>query len=136
MMFATFALVILDPAKNEITFVDAGHPPAIRRRGNEVSDCFDCDKKGTLIGLGTTTDFFTRTLTMEPGDSIVMYTDGVTEAKDGERRLFGTERLNAAIESATDTADGIQTAILNTVAEFQHEDSPRDDVSLIVIRRD
>lgn len=136
MMFATFALVILEPAKHEITFVDAGHPPAIRRRGSEVSDCFDFDKKGTLLGLGTTTDFFTRTLAMEPGDSIVMYTDGVTEAKDGERNLFGTERLNKAIESATDTADGIQDAILNSVAGFQHEDSPRDDVSLIVIRRD
>lgn len=136
MMFATFALVVLDPVTHEITFVDAGHPPPIRRRGEQVGECFDRAQKGIVLGLGGTHVFHTTKLTLEPGDSITMFTDGVTEAKDASRDLFGSQRLIAAIGAAADDAAAIRNNIVQHVAEFQDESSAPDDMSIVVIRRD
>jgi serine phosphatase RsbU (regulator of sigma subunit)/pSer/pThr/pTyr-binding forkhead associated (FHA) protein len=135
MMFATFALVLLNPATHEITFVDAGHPPPIRRRGSEVGECFSRDDKGIVLGLGGTHVFFTKTLKLEPGDSFVLYTDGVTEAKDSARDLFGDERLIDAIRTAPDDAEAIRDKIVQRVSEFQDEAAAPDDMSIVVLQR-
>ena len=135
MMFATFAVVILDPETHEITFVDAGHPPAIRRRGDEVGECFDRAQKGIVLGLGGTHTFQTTSLKLEPGDSITLFTDGVTEARDASRDLFGDQRLVDAIASAADEAEAIRDMIVQRVSEFQDDSSAPDDMSIVVLQR-
>lgn len=135
-MFASFGLAVLNPESHELQFVDAGHLPPLRRRGQEVVECFDRSRKGILLGIGGGEhSFSTDSVVMEPGDSIVMVTDGVTEARNDQRELFGTARLCEAVRAADDDAEAIRESILSAVSDFREDGSPGDDLSIVVIRR-
>jgi len=135
MLFASFAIFVLDPATHQVMFVDAGHPQPILKRGSTAEECFDTENKGTVLGIGTGRSFRNQTMPLHPGESLVMITDGVTEARNEERDLFGVQRLIAAVQSADDSAEGIRAEIVRQVGEFQHGDNS-DDMSIVVLRRD
>lgn len=135
MLFASFAIFVLDPQTHEVTFVDAGHPQPILKRGDTAEECFDTENKGTLLGIGTGHGFSNQTMPLQPGESLVMITDGVTEARSESRELFGVERLITAVANAGDSAEGIRVEIVQQVADFQHGENS-DDMSIVVLRRD
>ena len=73
---------------------------------------------------------------LDPGDALVLYTDGVTEARDPQRRLFGERRLRAVASAhAAGSADSIAEAIIAAVRRFADDAPASDDLTLIVIRR-
>ena len=92
-LYATGTCVMLDPSNGDVSWVNAGHPPAlVRKRDGQVMDL-----PGTtlLLGAQTFAEFETnqRTVRLEPGDVIIAYTDGAFEARDESGAQFGLESI-------------------------------------------
>lgn len=88
-----------------------------------------------MIGFLDGVEFEEVTITLLPGDLLVFYTDGVTEAENGEGAMFGEERLYAVIEAAADRAAGeVAEAIRDAVARFAGEAPQFDDITVVVLR--
>ena len=76
-----------------------------------------------------------QTLTLEPGDTLIMYTDGVTEAHFRNAPLFGEERLAKVIADADDDVDTMADGIIAAVRDYGPPD-PRDDLAIVVVQID
>jgi len=135
-MFATAFIAVLDPKTGTIEWVRCGHnPPRIRSRDGSIRTL---DKPATLP-LGISDDFAAPALTstLEPGETLVLYTDGFTEARrDKHASMFGTERLDATIARAPDSPSGIIGAITDAVRAHTGSDGREDDQTLVVVRHD
>ncbi|MEO1584890.1 MAG: PP2C family protein-serine/threonine phosphatase [Planctomycetota bacterium] len=131
--FVTAFLVAFDPSTGAATCRCCGHnPPRVRRRSGAI-DCID-GEGGPPLGILPDITVPQQRLTLAPGDTLVLYTDGITEAFSPEGELFGTERLDAAIASASSDPDDMKRAILDAVD--RHADGrPRDDDQTLVIVR-
>ncbi len=80
-------------------------------------------------------DFTSKTIRIETGDTVVLYTDGVTEAINGAEEMFGEERLRQIIsENLMKSSAGIVSAILDAITAFAKDQPQADDITLMVIR--
>lgn len=133
MMFVTAMLVRINMTQKTLTFSSAGHNMQIIYR-REQHKLEHLSGKGQPMGIGKC-EFSEHTLNYQPGDILILYTDGVTEAMNGKEELFSEERLESAILSHTnDPPEGIRNAILQKVDEFVGEAEPHDDLSLFIVR--
>ena len=138
-MFATFFYGILDRTRSVFTSTNAGHnPPMLLRSDGHI------DRLGTgglLIGFLTDQEYQQQSITLEPGDVLVLFTDGITEAVDSTLdtmagHLFDEDRLIEVIKAnRTGTAREIQSAILAAISEFTGSSPQSDDITLVVIKR-
>ncbi len=134
--FLTLCAVVLDPTAREATILSAGHnPPVLVRRGSARA----LSPRGLVLGL-MPDEVFLRTLenctvSLEPGDALVLYTDGVTEAMDRRQEEFELDRLLACLEGCS----GLSAEVtLDRVAAAVHGfcgDAPQaDDLTLLVLK--
>lgn len=132
--FVTLFLGRLDTATGVVEFVNAGHTPPlwIRRAGTEEVLAGDI-----LLGVMTAATYTNRKLTLEPGDSLVLFTDGVTEAQNLSGNDLGAAALVRAVRGLFGkTADAVASAIGEAVtAHVGDAESLDDDVTLVVISR-
>jgi sigma-B regulation protein RsbU (phosphoserine phosphatase) len=130
--FLTAFALLYRPDLRRATYVAAGHPPLLHKRGGTVV----ARGAGEQIPLGILRDhaFENRTFDTAPGDVLVLYTDGVVEARDAVQRPFGAGRLQALVEAGP----GEPAALLGALRQalFAHQGSPigSDDQTLIVLR--
>jgi serine phosphatase RsbU (regulator of sigma subunit) len=90
---------------------------------------------GHPAGAFPDTQFETRTLRIAPGESAILYTDGVTDARNSSGELFGDARLKDLLSACTELdADATADAIENGVTEFQGHQSAHDDIAILVLR--
>jgi serine phosphatase RsbU (regulator of sigma subunit) len=131
--FATFAMVRVSP-DGGIRAVNAGHLPVlIRRRDGTVEEI---TSSGLPLGILAAATYTESAETLEPGDLVVLYTDGLTEAEDPDEEEFGLERITQVIASLNDpTADGACAEILTAVDEHTHGKPLHDDATLLVVER-
>jgi sigma-B regulation protein RsbU (phosphoserine phosphatase) len=133
--FVTAFYGVIDPAKRTLTYASAGHnPPRLKRCEN--GDVIALDGVGNLpLGVVDGMRYDQTTLTLRPGDQIVFYTDGITEANgpDGVS-MFGTERLDEALALCHLDADGLIHAVLDSVEQFTAGAPATDDRTLIVAK--
>ena len=107
-----------------------GHPlPLLRAADGSVREVGD---PGWLVGLLAEASFESRELPLRPGDALVLYTDGVTEAR-GAGLLYGPERLARTVAATSGDAADLARAVYDSVAEFQGP-TARDDIALLVLR--
>lgn len=130
--FVTALLAAIDVHQHRVQFLNAGHwPPLVLRRCGQV-EVLDPQERTFAIGMFAEAVYHRgRSETvLAPGDSVVLYTDGVPEAQDAERRLYGIDRLIQRVQSAPHPPQQLGQAILDDVAGF----SPQllDDVCLVV----
>jgi sigma-B regulation protein RsbU (phosphoserine phosphatase) len=116
-----------------LEFVRAGHPSPLLLRRGEVSELYST---GSLpIGLLKTASFPSSSIQLEAGDTLLLYTDGVTEAEDKDRNLFQDERLKEAFGQHQDSSlKTLQDGIWSAVEKFTEGVSQSDDVTLLVVR--
>ena len=135
-MFVTVWCGILDIGSGTITYANAGHnPPAVRRADGRVE--FLDIASAPALGIDEDAAYREGTITLEPGDVLVMYTDGVTEALDGRQELFSEHRLQTELAaSGLRDAQDLAGRVLARVAAFAGDNPQADDIALLVLRRD
>jgi serine phosphatase RsbU (regulator of sigma subunit) len=120
------------PGLARLTIACAGHPPPVVRRADGSVEL--ATSTGPLLGLPLRQmRFRQQTFDLAAGDTVVMYTDGVTEAHHRTQQLFGEERLMETIRTAPADVDGVADSILDAVISYGPSD-PRDDVAVIVLQ--
>jgi len=136
-MFVTVFYGILDPASGTLTYGNAGHnPPYLLSSQNR--DMVQ-ELRGTGMALGVVEDVTWKqdTVRLAPGDVLLLYSDGITEAQDQQEAFFGEKRLlQAAQANLGHSAQDIQDALIAEVREFVGEAPQFDDITLMVVGRD
>lgn len=114
------------------TFTTGGHPfPLLIRHGTATK----MGHPGSLLGVFEDVSFFDVSIRLAAGDALVLFTDGVIEARNERGELFGDDRLHDAVVNApTSSAQGIVDAVLERVHSFQ-SGKAADDIAIVVIRR-
>ena len=135
--FVTAFYAVLDPSARTLTYSRAGHnPPRLVRRGQVRA----LDELGALpLGILEDQAYGEASVTLERGDLLLLYTDGITEAaaptEPGEpATLFGTDRLDAVILNCHANAQECIGKIRSAVANFSGGSMPADDQTLIALR--
>jgi serine phosphatase RsbU (regulator of sigma subunit)/putative methionine-R-sulfoxide reductase with GAF domain len=135
-MFITAYYSILDPEQHILTYASAGHnlalyAPADGRPPEPMTTA------GIALGVVIPASFAQKTLTLGPGDVLLFYTDGVTEAINVAEEQFGEERLTALLHAhRSEPAEAIAAAIEAAVAEFVEGQAQYDDFTLVLVKRE
>lgn len=129
---ATMFFALLDPG-GTLEFISAGHPAPMLMRNGTISELYNT---GSFpIGLVEIATYTSARIQLEPGDTLLMYTDGVTEAEDRNRNLFQDGRLKEVLAQHHDSSlDTLQSGIFDAVEKFTEGASQSDDVTLLVVR--
>ena len=130
--YATAFVANFDPVTRRLTYSNAGHLPALVIRGDRT---LLCEKGGVPIGLFEGMPYETGALTLEPGDLVALYTDGVTEAPAPDGEEFGADRLADLLRSRRERplAEVIQ-AVHDALLDWSGPVAPHDDVTLVLAR--
>jgi sigma-B regulation protein RsbU (phosphoserine phosphatase) len=133
--FVTAVCGVLDGASGRLTYVNCGHNPPLLLRASGGAESLPAG--GPALGLFAAGAFESGTADLEPGDRLVLYTDGVVEPTDGRDREFGTDRLAAAVREAAGrpAAEALRSVIEATRA-FAGRDDYDDDFTLVVVQRE
>lgn len=114
-------------------YVNAGHPPPLHFHSKGVTTL---KQTGMVLGPSATASYSRGFLALEPGDSLLLYTDGMTEASDPKGREFGIERLKKAFLAIKEKpADEIVRSLVEKVGEYVHVRAPEDDRTVVVVKR-
>lgn len=131
--FITFFWGILDDEAGTLTYVNAGHNPPLLIRNGEIRYL---DKGGIIFGvMPTIMPYASETVELTDGDLVVLFTDGVTEAKSPEDEEFSDEKLEELVKAAAaDSAGAVLEKIKNEVHNFANGAFQSDDITIIVIK--
>ncbi|PYT14530.1 MAG: hypothetical protein DMG59_17065 [Acidobacteria bacterium] len=132
--FITFFMSVVDPATGELVYANAGHNPPLMVRATGGFDRLSGG--GVILGVLPQATYQESRACMEPGDVLVLFSDGVTEAADPLDEDFGEERLAALVASMRGRPAGeIVEAIDGAVARFTQGAPAADDITVVVARR-
>jgi serine phosphatase RsbU (regulator of sigma subunit) len=123
---------ILDERGN-LEYINAGHPSPFLIRKGVAEDVFT---EGSYpVGLVPEAEYTAVALKLEPGDTLVLFSDGVTEAMDPAEQLFGVPRLRDVLNGHMQTSlEDLQQVILQSVENFARGASQADDLTLLLVR--
>ena len=129
--FVTFFYAVYDAGTGRLTFTNAGHnPPILVRPDGSIARLTGGDM---VLGAFQTATYDEHTIALGPGDRLVLFTDGVTDAADAGDREFGDDRLaDAIVRRRAAPASQIATGIFDEVARFSHG-HVEDDATVVVV---
>ena len=132
-MFVTVFCGILDVRTGEVCYTNAGHnPPLLLRQEGDVT--FLDEQKCSLIGVDEDASFSQAMFTLYQGDTLFMYTDGITEAMNSRRELFSEERLQQEVSLCQErSAEALVQTILTSVRAFAGDTPQSDDMTMLVL---
>jgi serine phosphatase RsbU (regulator of sigma subunit)/pSer/pThr/pTyr-binding forkhead associated (FHA) protein len=130
--YATLFFGVLD-SSGQLNYINAGHNSPLMVRGGKVSEPFP---SGCVpLGLLSSMEFETCSASLEPGDTLVLFTDGVTEAVNRNDEEFEMDRLIGIVEqNAAASVEDLQNAVLDAVNDFARGAQQADDITLLVLR--
>jgi len=131
--YATMFFGILDE-NGGLEYINAGHPsPILIRQNGKAEEAFT---EGSFpVGLVPQAEYSTAAVKLEPGDTLVLFSDGVTEAMDPKEDFFGIPRLVQMLTGHNDTPlDELQKLLLEAVENFSRGASQADDLTLLLVR--
>jgi phosphoserine phosphatase RsbU/P len=132
-LFVTVFYCVFDPASGRLRYANAGHNPPYLRRGDGTVAALD-GACGLVLGALPGVEFPDHTVQLMPGDQLVLYTDGVTEACNSAAELYGTERLIAAVQApGSGQAAAMVERICHSVTTFTGAAAQSDDITLTVL---
>jgi serine phosphatase RsbU (regulator of sigma subunit) len=134
--FITFVLAVLDPKKHTVSIVNAGHmAPLLRKSADGTVEPVAQEKSGMPLGVMKKQTFHVETILFEPGDTLLFYTDGVTEAMDQKNNLYHKDRLVKYLKSGPDEVEPLVKGLLSDVEQFQNDSTQNDDMCVVCFRR-
>ena len=133
-MFATGFLAKLDRATMELRYCNAGHNPPFLQRADGRIEILSLG--GLLLGVFEDPRLEEGVVTLEPGDRLLCYTDGVTEARSPSGEFFDEERLENLMRSLPRdlSAEDVARAVHDAVYAFSQSEDLEDDMTLVVLR--
>ncbi|MBI5592888.1 MAG: SpoIIE family protein phosphatase [Deltaproteobacteria bacterium] len=133
MMFCTVFCGILNFTTGELAYANAGHnPPLILK--HESSPQWLVITPQVMLGVLEDVGYKTQSTTLEPGESLILYTDGVTEAMDHEDKLYSNDRLIQTLEmEKSDSAQELVENIILSVREFVGAVAQSDDITVLAL---
>jgi sigma-B regulation protein RsbU (phosphoserine phosphatase) len=133
-MFVTALLCTLDTRTGELSFAIAGHesPMLVPSRGEPASIQ---GEGGPVLGLLENSEYPLNRVTLNPGDALVLFTDGVNEAQNVDGDFFGPDRLRAAsAEGRDEGTPGLTGSVLTSVRAFAGEAPQSDDITILTLK--
>jgi anti-sigma regulatory factor (Ser/Thr protein kinase) len=132
--FVTAFVATLDTFEGTLSYASAGHAPALLWRADSRKTEL-LKATSPPIGIFGYKTEATRTVTLNPGDTLLFYTDGITEAQSPNGDLFGLNRLIYIVESrANESPEALQQYIQSEIANFCRNSSGRDDITLLIVK--
>jgi phosphoserine phosphatase RsbU/P len=132
--FVTFALCVLDPKSHRLTIVNAGHLPPLLRRGRSVEQIGTVES-GLPLGCDADRKYEQIELQLNPGDAIVLHTDGISDAMNATGEVYGTKRVRELITRGPIHMGRLGEALLDDMRRFVGGRLPSDDVCLVCFSR-
>ena len=130
--FVTLVLTVVHPQTHEVTVVNAGHMnPVWLKASGEVTEAGG--ESGFPVGIFDDHQYEQTTVTLDAGDMLLLYTDGVNEASDAEENQFGIERVRQAVQRAGGDPRASIEQLVDEVGQFAREQE--DDMCLVAFRR-
>jgi len=132
--YVTFFLARLEPATGRLRYVNAGHNPPLLVRGTGSLE--PLEEGGMVIGLFPTAEYTQGTAELRRGDSLVIFSDGVTEAQNADMLEFGEQRLGEVVSQARNLdAEALRARVLSELSVFEGDAKSTDDRTLVVLKR-
>jgi anti-sigma regulatory factor (Ser/Thr protein kinase) len=132
--FVTAFVATIDTFDGTLNYASAGHTPAILWRA-ETQTTEQLKATSLPIGIFGYRGEATRTLTLKPGDTLLFYTDGITEAESPEGELFGLDRLLHLVKTrAGEPPEVLQQYIKAEISNFRRDSLSRDDATILVVK--
>ncbi|WP_153099990.1 PP2C family protein-serine/threonine phosphatase [Paraburkholderia hayleyella] len=130
-MFVTLFHGVLDLRSGTLTYVNCGHPPPLLCRPGHLPEPLPLQPNPAL-GIIMQRRFLAAEVVLAPGDTLFMYTDGVTEASDVSQTLFGETRLIDTLDAALATGSrALPAQVIAAVRAFEQGQAPSDDIACI-----
>ncbi|MGF1581102.1 MAG: SpoIIE family protein phosphatase [Gemmataceae bacterium] len=137
--FVTLGGIVLDPREHCATIVNAGHlPPVLYRHATgEMAEAVDREIAGLPLGVVAPYSYEQATVTLEPGDCLVMFSDGVTEAprSDDESTQFDMPGVYAALKPGPFTARAMGDRLVKAVRDYSQGQKQHDDITVVSLSR-
>ncbi len=131
-MFLTAWGGVLDVETGQVTFANAGHTPPVKVKGRAAA--YVSVKSGPVLAFLDGVEYKSFTMSLDPGEAVFLYTDGVTEALDGKGEFFGEERLAKAIEAvAGPNPKSLCNVVRMAVAAFAEGVPQADDLTVLAV---
>jgi serine phosphatase RsbU (regulator of sigma subunit) len=134
-MFTTLFCGVLDVSSGTMSYANCGHnPPLLLRKGESTFETLRAC--GPPLGTFGGTKYVPRSVALTPGDMLLLYTDGVTEAEDPQEAQFGTKRLEQALlEMRGQPAQAVVDHVIKRVVEFARGAAQSDDITCVAVVR-
>jgi phosphoserine phosphatase RsbU/P len=134
MMFVTLFLAMLDAKTGEITFCNAGHNPPYRLNRDQLAEIRE--PRDIILGVRPDAVHHTGRLMLSPGETIFLFTDGVTEANNQAEELFSEPRLKAVLRRVSERSSAdVVKAVAAELRRFVGTAQPWDDITMLAVRR-
>ena len=135
-MFVTVFAGILDLRTGEISFSDGGHELPFLLRHDGGAAMIEKKKGGLVLGFVAESVYRNDLIQLQPGEGLVIYTDGVTEAMNGDHELFNATRLGDSLAAISPdcSARTVIDRVMNSVRAFVGEHPQSDDITLLALR--
>ncbi|MDE0135544.1 MAG: SpoIIE family protein phosphatase [Acidimicrobiaceae bacterium] len=139
LMFVTVIMAVYDPHNGGVTYSSAGHDPPVVIRADGTAERLPA-MGGIALGVAPEEIFKTNlkehTFVLDPGETLLLYTDGISEAMNVDHEEFGTARLlELFVGNPPTSADEAMTAVFNAVTEFAGEAPASDDITCLALHR-
>ncbi|MGH9278286.1 MAG: PP2C family protein-serine/threonine phosphatase [Acidimicrobiales bacterium] len=129
---AVYTLVTPQPGGVDVTLASAGHPPALLLRDDESVE--ELPASGLMLGVFADARFVDQRVRLEPGDAMVLYTDGAIEARDSGGGQFGSDRLARVLSTCAGRSAGGIARRLELAVLDHRGDRSADDLAIVVVR--
>ncbi|MCI0455971.1 MAG: SpoIIE family protein phosphatase [Gemmataceae bacterium] len=130
----TFVVAVLDLSTFTMTLVNAGHLPPLRRRADGSVESVGEGAAGLPLA-GIDRPYEQATVPLEPGDTLLLYSDGITEMRNPAGEFYGQNRLRAAVRAAPVEVEALGEAVLADVRQFAADRPQGDDLTLVCFGR-
>jgi sigma-B regulation protein RsbU (phosphoserine phosphatase) len=134
--FVTLAVAVFDPLTHAVVVVNAGHPsPFLLRSSGEMEEVAPVEITGLPIGIAEGIPYMSREVRLEPGDRLLVFSDGVSEAMDANDKLFGTDGIRTAVGGTSGTPLATGEQLLHAVKKHTAGCDQNDDITVVCFGR-
>jgi serine phosphatase RsbU (regulator of sigma subunit)/pSer/pThr/pTyr-binding forkhead associated (FHA) protein len=135
--FVTLAAAVLDPTTHQVTFANAGHPTPLiyRKTTQKLEPMMPREGTGLPLGVMEGLTYPTHQVVLEPGDTVLLFSDGITEAMDKSNNLIDLKAIESALAGGPLPPQALGERIVQNVKRFAQGQPQHDDMTLICFGR-